>query len=172
MSKKLEIDFMGGLTKFQAKTDAIRILQVKTLGGDNDSEITAMVRAIEAWSNEHLVDELNDFQRVAPATAIAWNNISIPVEDYGMFFDVDFGQDVYTGESGHVFKAKLTAIKFSRKKGVREAVLTFLKNGEPEDDALCRAFLNIKEVDENGKKRPLPVKVVLSECQLPTPYRV
>lgn len=165
MSKKLELEFMGGLTKFQAKTDAVRQFQVKTLCGDNDSEITEMVREIERWAQDHLVDELNDLQRVAPATAIAWSNLPLPLDDYGMYFDVDFGQDIYTGAHGQEFKAKLTAIKFSRKKGIREAVLTFVKNGDPEDDAFCRTFLNIKEVDENGKKKPVPMKIVLTECE-------
>jgi len=165
MATQLKLDFMGGLTKFQSKNGDVRQFQVKTFGMDNDGEITSMVRDMQKWANNNNVPQLESFCTIVPPTDIAWSKITLPMDDYSLYFDVDFGHDIYSDQPGFCFKAKLTEIAFSIKKGMREAVLTFIKNGEESDDGFQRMFLNYKETDENGKKKPKPFQVKLEECE-------
>lgn len=160
----LSLDFMGGLTKFITMNGEVRKFQVKTFGNGNDSEIDGITRAFAKWASAGNVPELANFGEKVPSAMVPWK-ISIPLSDFGIYLDVDFGHDVYADKPGMMLKAMLTEISFSVKKGDREAVFTFVKNGDDSDDKFCRSFINIKEEDENGKKIPKPFQIILSECE-------
>jgi hypothetical protein len=59
----------------------------------------------------------------------------------------------------------LTDISFSVKKGEREAVMTFLKNGDDQDDAIQHMYFNIKEENEKGKLVPKAFRIIIDECE-------
>lgn len=161
---KLSLDFMGGLTKFGPRDNSVRKFQVKTFGNGNDSEIDGIARAFGKWASAGNIPELANFSEKIPTAAIPWK-INIPLSDCGIFVDIDFGHDPYSDNPGTCLKAMLTDIAFSVKKGEREAVMTFLKNGDDYDDAFQHMYLNIKEEDDKGKKVPKPFQVILNECE-------
>ena len=78
--------------------------------------------------------------------------------------DIDFAHDPYTDEQGTVFQAMLTDISFSVKKGEREAVMTFLKNGDDQDDAIQHMYYNIKKENDKGKMVPKAFRILIDEC--------
>lgn len=160
----LKLDFMGGLTKFVTKNSEVRKFQVKTFGNGNDSEITGISKAFGKWADRGNVPELANFDEKVPSAMVPWK-ITIPMGDFGIYVDMDFGHDIYGDQKGFCLKAMLTEISFSVKKGEREAVFTFLKNGDESDDAFCREFLNAKEENEKGKLVPKPFQIVLDECE-------
>lgn len=163
-SGKLSLDFMGGLTKFGTKNGEVRKFQVKTFGNDNDSEIDGIARAFAKWASEGNVPELANFSEKVPSGSVPWK-ITIPMGDFGIFLDIDFGHNIYNDEEGMMLKAKLVELSFSVSKGERVALFTFVKNGEDADDCFCRSFLNKKEENDKGKMVPLPFKILMDECE-------
>ena len=154
---------MGGLTKFIIVNREVRKFQVKTIGNGNDSEIDGIARAFGKWADYGNVPELSNFGEKVPSAMVPWK-ITIPMGDFGIYVDMDFGHDIYGDQKGFCLKAMLTEVAFSVKKGDREAVFTFIKNGEESDDSFCYEFLNAKEEDEKGKMVPKPFQVILDEC--------
>ena len=161
---KLELDFMGSLTKFGPKDYKVRKFQIKTIAGGNDSEIDGIAKAFSKWATHGIIPELANFAEKIPTADIPWK-IAIPLSGCGIFVNIDFGHDVYTDNQGTVFQAMLTDISFSVKKGEREAVLSFIKNGDEHDDDLQYTYYNIKEENEKGKMVPKPFKIVIDECE-------
>jgi hypothetical protein len=161
---KLSLDFMGGLTKFGPKDYKVRKFQIKTIGNGNDSEIDGIARAFGKWADHGLIPELANFGEKVPTATIPWK-IAIPLADCGIYVDIDFAHDPYTDEQGTVFQAMLTDISFSVKKGEREAVMTFLKNGDDQDDAIQHMYFNIKEENDKGKMVPKAFRILIDECE-------
>ncbi len=159
----INLDFMGGLTKFGPKNGEVRQFQVKTFGNTNDSEIDGIAREFSKWATHGLVTKLQNFENLIPGDDGYWT-IKLDMRDYGIFFDVDFGHDIHTGEPGIVFKALLTTIEFKRVGNDRVGTFTFVKNGDDFDDKICRCFLNKKEETVSGKK-PKAFKIILKECE-------
>jgi len=160
---KLALEFMGGLTKFGPKDCKVRKFQIKTIAGGNDSEIDGIARAFGKWAGYGNIPELANFGEKVPTADIPWK-ISIPLSGCGIYVEIDFAHDPYTDEKGTVFQAKLTDISLSVKKGEREAVMTFIKNGDDQDDAIQHMYYNIKEENEKGKMVPKAFRVIVSEC--------
>lgn len=159
----LNLSFMGGMTQFSVPSQRVRKFQVKTFGNTNDSEITDIARQFGHWAACGAVDGLRDFENRVP-TAMYPGKWEVPLSDYGIYLDVDFAHDIYQDKPGFTFKAMLTAVKFSIKKGEREAVFTFVKNGESSDEDFISMFLNDKESD-GGKLKPKAYNIKLSECE-------
>lgn len=161
---KLSLDFMGGLTKFGPKDYKVRKFQIKTIAVDsNDTEIDGIARAFGKWADHGLIPELANFGEKVPTASIPWK-IGIPLADCGIYVDIDFAHSEVTDEQGTVFQAKLTDISFSVKNGERVAVMTFLKNGDDQDDAIQHMYYNIKEENDKGKMVPKAFRILIDEC--------
>lgn len=160
----LSLDFMGGLTKFLTPNQQIRKFQVKTFGNGNDSEIDGISRAFAKWASNGNVPELANFDEKVPSAQVPWK-ITIPMDDFGIFLDMDFGHNLYTDEPGMQMKVKLVELAISVKNGDREMVFTFVKNGEEQDNAFSTMFLNEKEENDKGKMVPKPFKILVDECE-------
>lgn len=161
---KLSLDFMGGLTKFGPKDYKVRKFQIKTIGNGNDTEIDGIARAFGKWADLGLIPELANFAEKVPTADIPWK-IGIPLENCGIYVNIDFAHDPYTDKPGTVFQAMLTDISFSVKKGERIAVMTFLKNGDDSDDELQFMYYNVKEEDDKGKMVPKAFRILIDECE-------
>ena len=161
---QLLLNFKGGLTKFGPKDSKVRTFQIKTIAENgNDTEIDGIARAFGKWAQYGLIPELEHFDEKIPTKTIPWK-INIPLADNGIFVNIDFAHDPYTDKEGTVFQAMFTAISFSIKKGEREAVMTFIKNGDDQDDAIQHMYYNIKE-EKNGKKVPKAYYIRIAECE-------
>lgn len=163
---KLELSFSGGLVKFGPKDHKVRKFQIKTIprDGDTDGEIDNIAKSFSKWADHGLIPELANFAEKIPTADIPWK-ISIPLSGCGIYMDIDFAHDPYTDKPGTVFPAMLTDISFSVRKGVREAVMTFIKNGDDYDDAIQDMYYNIKEKNSKGKLVPKPFDIVMSEVE-------
>ena len=153
----LSLDFMGGLTKFLTPNQQIRKFQVKTFGNGNDSEIDGITRAFSKWASANFAEKV-------PSDQVPWK-ITIPMDDFGIYLDMDFGHNLYTDEPGMQMKVKLVELAISVKNGEREMVFTFVKNGEEQDNAFSTMFLNEKEENDKGKMVPKPFKILVEECE-------
>ena len=120
---KLSLDFMGGLTKFLTPNQQIRKFQVKTFGNGNDGEIDGITRAFAKWASAGNIPELANFAEKVPSAQVPWK-ITIPMGDFGIYLDMDFGHNLYTDEPGMQMKVKLVELAISVKNGDRDIIMS------------------------------------------------
>lgn len=159
----LKLNFMGGLAKFGPKNSSVRKFEIKTIPDDNDSEIDLFAGAFGRWASYGIIPELANFDEKIPTANVPWK-ISIPLADKGIFVDIDFGHNIPANVPGTCFKAQLINIAFSVKKGCREAVMSFIKNGEPSDNDIQELYFGIKE-ERKGKMLPKRFNIIIDECE-------
>lgn len=163
MANKLSMECTGILMKLQSAKIRENILSQVQIKCTDRVEISEIFKALEGYGVENL-------RATLPALDIPWNKMTVPVDDYGIFLDIKFGVDPYTGEPGAVFKAKLMSMNLVRKTDkenntIVECCFNFLKNEDAYDIDTRFMFLKHKEEDENGKKKLKLFGVKMDTCE-------
>lgn len=138
-NKTLNLNFSGVLMKHSSVRKKENVLVQSQIKCCDAAEVRDIVRELDKYGVENLA-------ACVPATDIPWSpKLPVPLNDYDIYVEVLFGADVYTGEGGEKFKAKLTDISFVYKprgdESVLECTLSLLKN--PDEDIGDTRFNNI-----------------------------